>query len=77
MLEKCGRFLFTTLFRNEIITHEYFRGDNNIKDHILTGAKLYNEIKSMLLGGESQRRMVEEFQRFLQENFSLNMIKFN
>lgn len=69
---------------NDVITYEYFNDNkdnkNNkdnkdnkvnkdIKERILTGGKLYNEIKSMLLGDASQRKLIEEFQIFLQENF--------
>ena len=53
---------------NEIITHEYFK-DKNYNNQILTGGKLYQEIKSMLLGEENQRKTIEGFQKFLQENF--------
>jgi len=54
---------------NDIITHEYFKDNKSLNNNILTGGKLYQEIKSMLLGEESQRKIIEEFQRFLQENF--------
>ena len=54
---------------NDIIAHEYFNDNEDIKKRILTGGKLYNEIKSMLLGKEEKRKVIEEFQKFLQENF--------
>ena len=54
---------------NDIIVHEYFNDNEDIKKRILTGVKLYNEIKSMLLGEEKKRMVIEEFQKFLQENF--------
>ncbi len=54
---------------NDIILHEYFKDNKNLDEHILTGGKLYQEIKSMLLGEESQRKMIEDFQKFLQETF--------
>lgn len=60
---------------NDIITHEYFNDYEDIKEKILTGGKLYNEIKSMLLGDGSQRKVIEEFQKFLQENFFSNYDK--
>lgn len=53
----------------EIITHEYFKNSEDLTGNILTGGKLYKEIKSMLLGDESQRKLVNEFQFFLKENF--------
>lgn len=53
---------------NDIIYAEYFK-DTSIKNQILTGGKLYQEIKSMLLGEETQRKLIEDFQKFLQENF--------
>ena len=37
--------------------------------NILTGGKLYQEIKSMLLGKEEQRKLIDEFQLFLHDNF--------
>ena len=69
---------------NDVITYEYFndnkdnkgnkvnkdnKDNEDIKERILTGGKLYNEIKSMLLGDASQRKLIEKFQIFLQENF--------
>lgn len=66
---------------NDVITYEYFndnkdnkgnkdnKDNKDIKERILTGGKLYNEIKSMLLGDASQREAIEEFQIFLHENF--------
>lgn len=54
---------------NDIITHEYFKDDKGLSEKILTGGKLYKEIKSMLLGDESQRTTIEEFQNFLQKSF--------
>lgn len=57
---------------NDIITHEYFNDYEDIKEKILTGGKLYNEIKSMLLGDGSQREVIEKFQNFLKENFFSN-----
>ncbi len=54
----------------EIIVREYFKDSHNVTtDNILTGGKLYQEIKSMLLGDESQRKFVNDFQIFLKENF--------
>ncbi len=60
---------------NDIITHEYFKDNETIAECILTGGKLYQEIKSMLLGDESQRKLIEEFQNFLQDNFFPNYDK--
>lgn len=57
---------------NDVITHEYFNDYEDIKKRILTGGKLYNEIKSMLLGDGSQREVIENFQNFLRENFFSN-----
>lgn len=57
---------------NDIITHEYFNDYKDIKERILTGGKLYNEIKSILLGDGSQREVIEKFQNFLKENFFSN-----
>lgn len=54
---------------NDIISHEYFRDNKSFNSTILTGGKLYQEIKSMLLGEENQRKLIEDFQKFLQENF--------
>lgn len=54
---------------NDIILHEYFKDNKSLGKNILTGGKLYQEIKSMLLGEESQRKMIEDFQKFLQETF--------
>lgn len=54
---------------NDIIVQEYFKDNKEIGENILTGGKLYNEIKSMLLGDGSQRKVIEEFQEFLRENF--------
>lgn len=54
---------------NDIITHEYFKDNKSFNNYILTGGKLYQEIKSMLLGEEAQRKLIEDFQKFLQENF--------
>ncbi len=54
---------------NDIIAHEYFRDNKSFNNYILTGGKLYQEIKSMLLGEEAQRKLIEDFQKFLQENF--------
>lgn len=53
----------------EIIVREYFADSKGLSDNILTGGKFYNEIKSMLLGDESQRKVIEDFQKFLHENF--------
>lgn len=63
---------------NDVITYEYFNDNKDIKgikERILTGGKLYNEIKSMLLGDGSQREVIEKFQKFLQENFFSNYDK--
>lgn len=63
---------------NDVITYEYFndnkdnKDNEDIKKRILTGGKLYNEIKSMLLGDASQREVIEKFQNFLKENFFSN-----
>lgn len=60
---------------NDVITYEYFndnKDNKGIKERILTGGKLYNEIKSMLLGDGSQREVIEKFQNFLKENFFSN-----
>lgn len=53
----------------EIIVQEYFKGQDIPKNNILTGGKLYKEIKSMLLGSAEQRKLIGEFQLFLRENF--------
>lgn len=53
----------------EIIVREYFKDAQDSIDNILTGGKLYQEIKSMLLGDEAQRNLINEFQIFLKENF--------
>lgn len=53
----------------EIIVHEYFKGKKSSDNNILTGGKLYHEIKSMLLGDSEQRRLIEDFQEFLKDNF--------
>ena len=53
----------------EIIVREYFKDAKESIDNILTGGKLYQEIKSMLLGDETQRKLINEFQVFLKENF--------
>lgn len=60
---------------NDIIVQEYFKDNKEIGENILTGGKLYNEIKSMLLGDGSQRKVIEKFQKFLQENFFSNYDK--
>ena len=52
----------------EIIINEYFKG-KKVSTNILTGGKLYQEIKAMLLGKEEQRKMIDEFQVFLHDNF--------
>ena len=52
---------------NDVITYEYFNDNKDIKgikERILTGGKLYNEIKSMLLGDGSQREVIEKFQNW-------------
>lgn len=53
----------------EIIINEYFKGKKSSTQNILTGGKLYQEIKSMLLGKEEQRKLIDEFQEFLHDNF--------
>ena len=53
----------------EIIANEYFKGKEELVQNILTGGKLYQEIKSMLLGKEEQRKLIDEFQLFLHDNF--------
>lgn len=60
---------------NDIIVQEYFKDNKRIGENILTGGKLYNEIKSKLLGEEKGRKIIEEFQKFLQENFFSNYDK--
>ena len=60
---------------NDIIVQEYFKDNKKIGENILTGGKLYNEIKSMLLGEGKKRKVIEEFQKFLQENFFSNYDK--
>lgn len=54
---------------NDIIVYEYFKNNKDLDKNIFTGGKLYQEIKSMLLGEEAQRKTVEEFQKFLQAEF--------
>ena len=54
---------------SDIIKHEYFSNNKSINNNIITGGELYQEIKSMLLGEEAQRKLVEDFQMFLQKNF--------
>ena len=53
----------------EVIISEYFKKNQAPTENILTGGKLYQEIKSMLLGKEEQRKLIDEFQEFLYDNF--------
>lgn len=53
----------------EIIVQEYFRDHRLPTDSILTGGKLYQEIKSMLLGDRNKRNLIDEFQTFLYDKF--------
>jgi len=53
----------------EITIKEYFNKHTEVKNNVLTGGTLYQEIKSMLLGDESQRKLIAEFQLFLQKQF--------
>ena len=54
---------------NKIILNEYFKDSRNLEDRILTGGKLYSEIKKLLLGDNIQRKLIENFQQFLHDNF--------
>lgn len=54
---------------NEVVMSEYFKEQKELSKNILTGGKLYDEIKSMLLGHEAERNLIEEFQNFLQKYF--------
>lgn len=53
----------------EVISNEHFMAATSLKGRILTGGKLYYEIKSMLLGKEEQREIITEFQDFLRTTF--------
>ena len=53
----------------EIIAQEYFNDKKTSLKNILTGGRLYQEIKSMLLGTESQRTLINNFQTFLHDKF--------
>ncbi len=53
----------------DIVSQEYFKENQASIKNILTGGKLYQEIKSMLLGNAEQRRLIEEYQNFLHDNF--------
>lgn len=53
----------------DIVSQEYFKDHQASIKNILTGGKLYQEIKSMLLGDSEQRRLIEEYQNFLRDNF--------
>lgn len=53
----------------DIVSQEYFKDHQSSIINILTGGKLYQEIKSMLLGDSEQRRLIEEYQNFLRDNF--------
>lgn len=53
----------------QIIAQEYFKDKRESIKNILTGGKLYQEIKSMLLGNTEQRKIIADFQAFLQNNF--------
>lgn len=49
---------------------EYFeKFSGTVKENIITGNQLYNEIKSMLLGAKEERRLITSFQNFLRDNF--------
>lgn len=52
----------------EITKHEYFPQGN---PNIVTGGDLYGRIKSMLLGNQEERKLMSDFQVFLQDNFFL------
>lgn len=54
---------------SDIIKHEYFNNNKFVNNNITTGGELYQEIKSMLLGEEVQRKLIDDFQIFLQRNF--------
>ena len=54
---------------NEVVMSEYFKEQKELSKNILTGGKLYDEIKSMLLGHETERKLIEDFQNFLQKYF--------
>ena len=54
---------------NDIIMDEYFKNCSNLKSRILTGGKLYQEIKTMLLGNQEQRKLIKDFESFLENNF--------
>ena len=56
---------------NEIVFNEYFKEQkkNATVINVMTGGKLYNEIKKMLLGSEKERELIKDFQVFLRENF--------
>ena len=55
---------------SEIVFNEYFKEQKKtLQQNIITGGKLYNEIKKMLLGKEDERKTIEEFQKFLKVNF--------
>lgn len=53
----------------EIITHEYFQKNSQVVNNIFTGGQLYTEIKKMLLGSESERKVIGDFENFLKTNF--------
>ena len=53
----------------DIVSQEYFKEQQDSIKNILTGGKLYQEIKSMLLGNAEQRRLIEDYQNFLRDNF--------
>ena len=54
---------------NDIILDEYFKNSSDLKNNILTGGKLYQEIKNMLLGNQEQRKLIKDFESFLENNF--------
>ena len=53
----------------QIIAQEYFKDKRDSIKNILTGGKLYQEIKSMLLGNAEQRKIIADFQAFLRDCF--------
>lgn len=53
----------------DMIAQEYFKKQPSFVNNILTGGKLYQEIKSMLLGNESKRKLITDFQTFIHKEF--------
>lgn len=54
---------------NEMIFDEYFQKYGNMKNNILTGESLYQQIKDMILGDENGRIKIDLFQEFLRLYF--------